>query len=262
MPTAVLIGAGPGLGLAMARRFGRGGYTIALISRDPARHDDAVRELAGLGIEAAAFAVDVRDTAGLGEALGRVEREFGAIDLVYYGPSPHSVAEARKPIEEITGSDVEEAMALVYPAADVVARTLPSMRERRTGAFLFTSAISAVVPVPQLGAMTVPASAARTYAVTLNAALAPHGVYAGVLLIGGLIEGSDIHAAMSSAGESDSAYLLDPDRTADIAWDMVARRKSPEALIMPGRRGLGLTLLLIARLLRVTRRSGRSPCRR
>ncbi|MGW2052505.1 SDR family NAD(P)-dependent oxidoreductase [Streptomyces sp. NPDC001840] len=258
MPTAVLIGAGPGLGIAMARRFGRGGYKIALVSRNPDRHHDALRELAGLGIEAAAFAADVRDTAGLGAALDEIERNFGGIDFVYYGPSPHNMTETQKPIDQITGADVEASMAMVHPAADVVARTLPGMLARKRGAFLFTSAISAVLPVPELGAMTVPAAAARSYAVTLNAALAKQGVFAGVLLIGGLINGSDIQAAMSSSGQSDDAYLLDPDRIADTAWDLVAKGKTPEALILPGRKGLGLTMLLMTRLLRVMKRSARS----
>ncbi|MGW2688981.1 SDR family NAD(P)-dependent oxidoreductase [Streptomyces sp. NPDC001414] len=258
MSTAVLIGAGPGLGLAMARHFGREGYKIALVSRNPERHDDAVRELSGLGIEAVAFAADVRDTVGLGTALDQVEQKFGDIDFVYYGPSPHSMGETQTPIDQVKGADVEAAMALVHPAADVVAKTLPGMLERKKGAFLFTSAISAVMPIPELGAMNLPAAAARSYAVTLNAALAKQGVFAGVLLIGGLINGSDIHAAMSSSGQSDDAYLLDPDRIADAAWDLVARRKSPEALILPGRKGLGLTMLLISRLLRVTKRSARS----
>jgi NADP-dependent 3-hydroxy acid dehydrogenase YdfG len=256
MPTAVVIGAGPGLGLSIARRFGREGYKIALISRRPERHTRFVRELAGVGIEAAAFGADVRDTERLGEALEQVVVKFGEIDFVYYGPSPHNVAEAQKAVDEIVGADVVDAMGVVYPAADVVAKVLPSMLERKSGAFLFTSAISAVIPVPALGAMTVPAAAARNYAVNLNAALAPHGVYAGVLLIGGLIDGSDIQTGMASQS-SDSTYLLDPDRIAETAWDLVTRRKTAEALITPGRNGVGLILLLIARLLRVMTRSAR-----
>lgn len=257
MPTAVVIGAGPGLGRAMARRFGREGYKIALISRNPDRHDEALRELARQGVEAAAFRADVRDTAALGEALEEVVRRLGEIDFVYYGPSPHGMTETPTPIDGIAGADVDAAMSLVPPAADVVAKVLPSMRARGTGAFLFTSAVSAVVPVPELGAMALPAAAARTYALTLNAALAPHRVFAGVLLIGGLISGSDIHTALESRGEADPAYLLDPDRVADIAWDLAARRGTAEALVMPGRKGLGLTALLLARLLRVRKPVGR-----
>ncbi|MEV1011709.1 SDR family NAD(P)-dependent oxidoreductase [Streptomyces sp. NPDC049881] len=251
MPTAVVIGAGPGLGLAMARRLVRAGYRVALLSRQPGRHLDALRAAEGPDVDAAAFAADVRDPAALDRALDEVVRELGAIDFVYYGPSPHGVGEAQAPLDQVTGADVEAALTLVGPAADVVAKVLPGMRERGRGAFLFTSAVSAVVPIPALGAMTVPAAAARTYAVTLNAALAPDGIYAGVLLVGGLIEGSDIHTAMASAGGADPAYLLDPEQVADAGLRLTRRRKAPEALVMPGRSGWGLTLLLIARLLRV-----------
>lgn len=256
MPTAVVIGAGPGLGLAIARRFGREGYRVALVSRNSARHADYLAQLTGSGIEAAAFAADVRDVEQLDAALDQVIERFGGADLVYYGPSPHNVAEEQKSIQQVTSADMADAMASVYPAAGVVAKVLPGMLERGDGAFLFTSAISAVLPIPELGAMTLPAAAARSYAVTLNAALAPKGLYAGVLLIGGLIDGSDIQKAISS-GQSDAAFLLDPDRIADAAWEMVHRRKSPEALITAGPKGLGIVALLTGRLLRTIRRNAR-----
>lgn len=39
MTTFALIGAGPGLGLATARRFGKAGHSVALIARNPGRLD-------------------------------------------------------------------------------------------------------------------------------------------------------------------------------------------------------------------------------
>lgn len=189
--------------------------------------------------------------------------KFGEIDVVYYGPSPHNVAEAQPSIEDVTGADVGAAMSAVYPAMDVVAKVLPSMLRRKTGTFLFTSAISAALPVPALGAMTVPAAAACSYAVTLNAALAERGVYVGVLVIGGLIENSDIHAAMSSGPEASGGdFALDPDRIADIAWDLAKKRKAAEVIVTPGRKGLGLKALLVGRLLRVPTRSAGARRRR
>ncbi|MDX6740581.1 SDR family NAD(P)-dependent oxidoreductase [Actinocorallia sp. A-T 12471] len=252
MSTAVIVGAGSGLGYAMARRFGREGYRIALVSRDPGRHADVLRDLGALGVTAEAFAADVRDTEAMDRALDFVVERLGEIDLVYYGPAPHGIS--GEPIDKITGADIEETMALVRPAADVVRKVMPSMRERGTGVFLFTSAVTALVPVPELGALTVAAAASRNYAVTLNAALAPHGLYAGVLLIGGLIADSAIHRATPSAAPSS---LLDPDRVADAAWDLAARRRSAEALVMPGRQALALTPLLINRLLRTRRHNAR-----
>ena len=37
MATLAVVGAGPGLGAAVARRFGREGFAIALIARDQAK---------------------------------------------------------------------------------------------------------------------------------------------------------------------------------------------------------------------------------
>jgi NAD(P)-dependent dehydrogenase (short-subunit alcohol dehydrogenase family) len=254
MPVAAIIGAGPGLGLSMARRFGREGHEIALVSRNSERHRGYLAELSAAGVDAASFPADVGDREALDRALDQVVERFGAIDVVYYGPAPHVGMDGQPPVQSIAGADAAAAMSAVYPAVDVVAKVLPAMLERKAGTLLFTSAISALLPVPELGAMTLPAAAARSYALALNAALAPRGVFAGVLVIGGLIAGSDIHRAM--AGPAD--FLLDPDRIADSAWDLVRRRRSAELIITPGRTGLGITALLISRVLRARRDGARA----
>ena len=46
----VIVGAGPGIGLATARRFGREGYPLALVARDGAKLDALVAELAAEGV--------------------------------------------------------------------------------------------------------------------------------------------------------------------------------------------------------------------
>jgi NAD(P)-dependent dehydrogenase (short-subunit alcohol dehydrogenase family) len=61
MPVIAIVGAGPGLGLSIARRFGREGFTVALISRSAANLDRLAAELADSGIQAAGFPADVRD---------------------------------------------------------------------------------------------------------------------------------------------------------------------------------------------------------
>jgi hypothetical protein len=50
--------------------------------------------------------------------------------------------------------------------------------------------------MPPLAGLALYAAALRNYAVTLHAALAPRGVYAGTITIGGLIDRGDIHTAM------------------------------------------------------------------
>lgn len=57
MTTFAVIGAGPGLGLAAARRFGKGGHTVALLSRSAQHQDNLAAELARENIHAAQLIV-------------------------------------------------------------------------------------------------------------------------------------------------------------------------------------------------------------
>ena len=86
--TIAIVGAGPGVGLAVAERFGREGFQVALLARSLDKLDGLVHKLAELGVEAAAFVADVLDREGLTAALQRVVSRFGSIDVLEYGPLP------------------------------------------------------------------------------------------------------------------------------------------------------------------------------
>lgn len=63
MPSIAVVGAGAGVGAAVARRFGREGLSVALISRNQHHVDALAAELVAEGITAQGFAADVRDRA-------------------------------------------------------------------------------------------------------------------------------------------------------------------------------------------------------
>jgi len=89
MPVIAIAGAGPGLGQSIARRFGREGFAVALISRTQSRLDALAAELAGRGFEAAGFAGDVLGPPSLTAALAAAVGRFGQIDVLEYSPAPH-----------------------------------------------------------------------------------------------------------------------------------------------------------------------------
>ncbi|MBO4274402.1 SDR family NAD(P)-dependent oxidoreductase [Microbispora triticiradicis] len=229
--TVVVIGAGPGLGMSIAHRFGREGYAVALISRTDARHPGYVAALAEAGIEAASFAADVRDRDRLLSALDAITERFGTIDVLYYGPGAADLDAPPRPITQTTSDDAREAMNILYPAIDAVGAVLPGMIERGEGGLLFAGGLSAVMPMPALGDLALSAAALRNYALTLNAALAGEGVYAGSLIIGGLVERGDIYRLVTSQPErfgDVGSRSLDPDMIAGTAWDLYAKRDRPE----------------------------------
>ncbi|WP_214415216.1 SDR family NAD(P)-dependent oxidoreductase [Sphaerisporangium fuscum] len=231
--TAVVIGAGPGLGMSIAHRFGREGYRAALVSRTDTRHGGYLSSLREAGVEAGSFVADVRDRDRLLAVLDAVSQRYGTIDLVYYGPGATDPDAHPKPIIEADSASVQQAMSWVYPAIDVVGAVLPGMIERGEGGLLFAGGLSSVVPMPALGNLAISSAALRNYALTLNAALADKGIYAGTLTIGGLIERGDIHALVTAQQDrfgDVGGRSLDPDDLADAAWDLYVKRDRPEAV--------------------------------
>ncbi|RAS62962.1 short-subunit dehydrogenase [Lentzea atacamensis] len=225
-PTAVVLGVGPGLGMSIARRFGREGYDVVLVSRSSARHDGYLTELVEAGVKAKAFAVDVRDR----EQLLSTLEEVGPVDVVYYGPGATDLGDMPAEITSTTSDEAHVAMQWLYPAIDVVGRVLPGVVERK-GGLLFAGGLSAVRPMPVLGALALSSAALRNYALTLNAALADKGVYVGTLTIGGVIERGDIHKVVESKPEQFgnlAGRTLDPDDIAEVAWRMFVERDRAE----------------------------------
>ncbi|OQS13003.1 short-chain dehydrogenase [Nocardia donostiensis] len=227
--TALIVGVGPGLGLSMARRFGSAGHRVALISRTGERHEAYRRELADHGIDSVAYTADVTDSARLRAVLADIAAH-NRIELAYYGPA---MPLQPGPITEVDGATARAAFSFLWPAIDMVNAVLPPMREHGRGALLFAGGLSSVLPMPALGALALAAAALRNYAITLNAALAEHGVYAGTLTIGGLVERGDIHAMVTANpaqfGSADGR-TLNPDVIADAAWEMYRSRDRTEQI--------------------------------
>jgi NADP-dependent 3-hydroxy acid dehydrogenase YdfG len=87
MPTIAVLGAGPSLGLSIARRFGSHDFAVGLVARSVERLDYLVRTLRNHGIQAAGFAADVTDRPSLVAALGQIEEQVGPIDVLEYSPA-------------------------------------------------------------------------------------------------------------------------------------------------------------------------------
>src|SRR5438132_697386 len=108
MPVIAILGAGPGMGLAIAKTFGARGYRVALLSRNPAKQERLVAELATHGIIAAAFRADARNYGSVASGLAAVKQRFGSIDVLEFSPA---VSRARPPTRSrrSTGSSTRTA---------------------------------------------------------------------------------------------------------------------------------------------------------
>jgi NADP-dependent 3-hydroxy acid dehydrogenase YdfG len=226
-----VLGAGPGLGLSMAHRFGREGFAVALVSRSDTRHSNYLASLAEAGITARGYVADVTDEDQVGAVLKRITAEVGEVDTVYFGPADLSAGSAILPLPEASADAVRVPFeTITVPAARLGAAVLPRMLARGEGAVFFAGGLSGKYPMPMLGTLAPAAAALRMYALTLNAAVREQGVYVATLTIGGVIERGDIHRYVAERREFDfEAGLLNPDDIAEEAWTMYIERNRPEA---------------------------------
>ncbi|GAA2484174.1 SDR family NAD(P)-dependent oxidoreductase [Winogradskya humida] len=181
MPTIAIIGAGPGLGLSIATRFGREGFSVGLVSRTRKNLDALVVELGSKGIEAAGYAADVTDPVALAGAVAKVTERFGPIDVLSFSPNAGGdSALAPVAVTDLTLESVRPQVDFYLGGGLAAAQqVLPAMTGRGSGTILFSTGGTSANPgmMPAFGNIAVGAGALRTYALSLHAAVADRGVY-------------------------------------------------------------------------------------
>ncbi|WP_030244244.1 SDR family NAD(P)-dependent oxidoreductase [Streptomyces sp. NRRL S-455] len=194
MTTFALVGAGPGLGLATARRFGAAGHTVALISRDAEKLDGLTADLARDGIQARGFAADVLDIESLTTALHAAAAALGPIEILQYSPVPR--ADFMKPVLDTSADDLDAPLAFsVKGPVTCVNAVLPGMRELGRGTLLFVNGGSAVRPNPNVAGTSIAFAGESAYARMLHEVLAPENIHAAQLIIPGAIRPDAEHSS-------------------------------------------------------------------
>jgi NADP-dependent 3-hydroxy acid dehydrogenase YdfG len=200
MTTFALIGAGPGLGLATARRFGTAGHTVALLARDRDKLDGLTATLARDGIQARGYPADVLDLESLTTALYAAAADLGAVEILQYSPVPR--ADFMKPVLDTGADDLDAPLAFSVkgPAAAVNA-VLPGMRDLGRGTLLFVNGSSAVRPNPKVAGTSIAFAAESAYARMLHDTLAPQNIHTAQLIIPGAIRPDAGHNSPDALAE-------------------------------------------------------------
>ena len=95
-PVIVVVGAGRGIGAAVARRFGQAGYDVALIARTAATLQELGEELQGEGITTGWTPVDITDAPAFTKAVQRFGEHSGSLTHLHFNPSAFT---PKKPLE-------------------------------------------------------------------------------------------------------------------------------------------------------------------
>jgi NAD(P)-dependent dehydrogenase (short-subunit alcohol dehydrogenase family) len=181
-PVYVVLGAGPGLGLAVARRFAEEGYVAVLATRTAADAEPLAEALLAEGHQAQGVGVDLTDPTSVMDIVGGIGIEYGRIDVLHFNPS----AWREKDPLHLTVPELLEDVALgagaLLPAVQAAERYFAEGAR-----VLVTGSAAADKPSANAASLGVQKAAVRNLVTSLDATLAPRGVRAVAVQINGVL---------------------------------------------------------------------------
>lgn len=226
--TILIVGYGPGISSAVAEKFGREGYAVALVARNEARLTEGVASLEAKGIKAAAFPGDAGDAASMRAVVAKARATLGPIAVIEwtaYGAGSTSGDVVTASTEDLKGLfDVA-----IFGLMTTIQAALPDLKETK-GALLITNGalgeISAEADQWAVGGQAMGlalANAAKQKLVGILAQrLKADGIYVGEVTVAGQVKGT--------AWDSGKA-TIEPSTIADAFWKLLQARADVRARI-------------------------------
>ncbi|MFE2943120.1 SDR family NAD(P)-dependent oxidoreductase [Streptomyces sp. NPDC059255] len=225
MTSIAIVGAGPQMGLAIARTFGSQGFDVALISRNRENLDGLVGKLSAEGITAAGFPGDVLDRDSLTRALRDAAARFGRIDVLEYSPLAVESTVLATPAEGDPAHIQDQIEFQLYGAIAATKAVLPAMREAGAGTLLYTTGAGSLDPLPMVGNVNAAAAALRNWVVNLHKELADTGIQAAHIAIDVALGGTSIDPTLKAATA---------ENVAPVYWDLHTTKRDQAEIVFKG----------------------------
>ena len=184
--TALVTGAGSGIGRGIALALAREGANVALADIEEGTAAAAAREVEALEVRALAAQLDVTDEAAQRALAERVEAEFGALHIICLNAGVLSA----EPVSEATEADWQWTFGVnLFGVVRGVRACLPALRRQAPNAhILITASVAGLRPneaVP-IGVYSASKHAVLAYAEVLHDELATQGIGVSTLCPGGV----------------------------------------------------------------------------
>jgi NAD(P)-dependent dehydrogenase (short-subunit alcohol dehydrogenase family) len=218
-PACLIVGAGDGVGAAVARAFARDGLAVC-VTRRP-RHLDQLDALAASIIEAGgvayAYGVDARDEAEMIALVDRIEAEVGPLEAVVFNIGANVRFGVRETTAQVYSKVWEMAALAGFFAGREAARV---MTPRGKGTILFTGATASTRGGIGFSAFAGAKAALRQLAQSMARELGPQGIHVAHVVVDGMIDGTFARSiATDIEAKLDADEILKPDEIAkNYVW--------------------------------------------
>jgi 3-oxoacyl-[acyl-carrier protein] reductase len=183
---ALVLGAGGGLGSAIALSLAREGAVVFGCGSSSQRLEQTVERARALGVTITPMVADLVDREAMTRVVASVKERVGPISILVNmtgGPPPSAAAGVPADIWK-TYFD-----SMVLPVFHLTDLVLPDMREQRWGRVITSASSGVIAPIPNLGISNALRSALVGWSKTLATEVGRDGVTANVVLPGRVATG-------------------------------------------------------------------------
>lgn len=206
-----IAGAGPGVGFAIARKFAREGFAVALVARRQAEIDRLAELIMREGGVAKGYAADLSSAEQIRATADRIQRDFGAVDVLVY----NAALWRERAAMTIDPADFNHDLALSVTGALTCAQAVyPAMKAAQRGTLLLTGGGLALAPQYGKGvsSLTAGKSALRALTFAMAEELRPDNIHVATVTIAGQVEEGGAFDPALIAERYWQLYLEPPDR--------------------------------------------------
>ena len=211
---ALVVGVGPGLGGAAARRLAADGYRVALAARNVDKLSAYVAETGGLSV-----AMDATEPSSIEAGITRVEEELGEIHTVVWNVGGGGFGDLEK-----VGIDALE-LAFDTNTRGLFAlakRLVPAMAARGDGALIITGATASLRGKPFTTAFAAGKAAQRSLAQSLARQYGKRGVHVALIIIDGMV---DLPSTRERMPDTPQEAFVSPEGYADAMSFLLNQRR-------------------------------------
>jgi NAD(P)-dependent dehydrogenase (short-subunit alcohol dehydrogenase family) len=207
-PVALVTGVGPGTGAAIARRFSRGGYSVAMLARNRERLAKLTDEIPN----SRAYPCDVTNEAQLDATIEAIRTELGAPKVLIHNAVGGAFGNFMEIDPKVLNQNFQvNTMALLYLAR----RLAPAMVAAGEGAIIASGNTSALRGKASFAGFAPTKAAQRILAESIARELGPKGVHVAYVLIDAVI---DLEWTRKRFADAPNEFFITPAAIAEEIW--------------------------------------------
>jgi NAD(P)-dependent dehydrogenase (short-subunit alcohol dehydrogenase family) len=210
----VILGAGPGLGAAIARRFAREGFAVALMARRKENLSAIRQEIEDANGTGMTVEADATDAESVAQAFDRVREGLGDPEVFAYNAGAFQMGSILDLIPEQFDNCFRANCSGAFYGAQQV---LPGMMEKGSGTIILTGATASLRGSANFAALATGKFGLRALAQSMAREFGPQGIHVAHVVIDGQIDTPQLRESQPDREESTT---LSPDAIADIYWEL------------------------------------------